>query len=261
MRFPSEPESIHSRSGDGLDGRRRIGSNPAGGGAGSARASCGLPLPMPLSRPDEGTTARLGRPRYPGTRRPCGRSAAGARPCRIGEPDCRRSHPWPSARPAVNALALAPLVAFRSRGHGGAGDRIRGKQRAAGGLDNSHHAVALGPLWVAGGRSVGHLLPGTCAQVHPITLGTRQPRRRDRNAGMAESASTESGLAAALIGSGRAEQPLALRGYGMRWLVQLDRTLRLAGPREELLGVQTVDEILRLVDRAVDPPDAGLDTG
>jgi hypothetical protein len=49
-----------------------------------------------------------GRPRYPGARRPRGRSAAGAHPCRIGEPDCRRSHPWPSARPPLDQLAAPP---------------------------------------------------------------------------------------------------------------------------------------------------------
>ena len=60
---PSGPQSIHLRSGDGLDGRRPIGgANPAGGGAGSERA-----------------------------------------PSRIGEPDCRQSHRWPSTRPPVDA--------------------------------------------------------------------------------------------------------------------------------------------------------------
>jgi hypothetical protein len=51
------PESIHSRSGDGLDGRRQIGSTPAGGGVGSAHASRGAQLPALHCRPDEGTAA------------------------------------------------------------------------------------------------------------------------------------------------------------------------------------------------------------
>ncbi len=55
--IPLEPRSIHSRFGDGLDGRRQIGSTPAGGGAGTTRASCEAAQPPPITLPDEGLDA------------------------------------------------------------------------------------------------------------------------------------------------------------------------------------------------------------
>jgi hypothetical protein len=59
--IPSELCSIHSRSGDGLDGRRRIGSTPAGGGVGTPRASRELRLPSLPCRPDEALDDQLDR--------------------------------------------------------------------------------------------------------------------------------------------------------------------------------------------------------
>jgi len=64
----SEPQIIDSRSGDGLDGRRRIGSTPAGGGVRSAVAPRVPPMPPRHYRLDEGATACGARPApSPGT--------------------------------------------------------------------------------------------------------------------------------------------------------------------------------------------------
>ena len=56
----SDPPSIHARFGDGLDGRRQIGRNPAEGGVGSADAPRGLRQPPPTYEPDEARGSVLG---------------------------------------------------------------------------------------------------------------------------------------------------------------------------------------------------------
>jgi hypothetical protein len=56
IRYSSDspgPPSFHSRFGDGLDGRRQIGSKPAAGDVGSADAPRGLRQAPPTYEPDE----------------------------------------------------------------------------------------------------------------------------------------------------------------------------------------------------------------
>jgi hypothetical protein len=52
--------SIQPRSGDGLDGRRRIGANPAEGDAGSADTPSEPRQPPRATQPDEGLDPALG---------------------------------------------------------------------------------------------------------------------------------------------------------------------------------------------------------
>ena len=52
--------SIDTRSGDGPDGRHRIGRNPAGGDAGTIDAPREPPQPPPTHWPDEGEDILLG---------------------------------------------------------------------------------------------------------------------------------------------------------------------------------------------------------
>jgi hypothetical protein len=67
---PWVPAIIHFRFGDGPDGRRQIGSTPAGGAAGSTHRSREPPHPSTVvNRPDEGVTIPRGvvhRPRAHG---------------------------------------------------------------------------------------------------------------------------------------------------------------------------------------------------
>jgi len=53
-RFPSDLDVVHSRSGDGLYGRRRIGSTPAAGDGGTANAPRASLEPPAAPWPDEG---------------------------------------------------------------------------------------------------------------------------------------------------------------------------------------------------------------
>src|SRR5207302_9853752 len=54
------PQIVHSRFGDGPDGRRQIGSTPAGGGVGNAGAPRASLKPRPACRRDEGLDRVLG---------------------------------------------------------------------------------------------------------------------------------------------------------------------------------------------------------
>jgi len=54
------PPSLHSRFGDGLDGRRQIGSKPAAGDVGSADAPRALRQAPPTYEPDEPRSPVLG---------------------------------------------------------------------------------------------------------------------------------------------------------------------------------------------------------
>ena len=116
--------SADSRAGDGPDGRRQIGSTPAGG-VGDARASRGRPRLSLQCRPDEGTTAPLRQtapsPGEAGTRNGQGR-ALPARPIRSSRRHRpRRLHPHRcgshcSTLARCGRLLLSPPVPAGKRG-------------------------------------------------------------------------------------------------------------------------------------------------
>lgn len=60
MSDPLRLPVVQARSGDGLDGRRRIGLNPAEGDVGTADAPSGSRPASPATQPDEGRDAALG---------------------------------------------------------------------------------------------------------------------------------------------------------------------------------------------------------
>ena len=116
------PCSTHSWAGDGLEGRHRTGSTPAGGGVGSAGAPRG-PLRGPLpGGPDEARGCALGGTPLLRDRRPeasrAARRADPARPTRACRPaPARRAHSRQSSRPDA-APVTTPLGRLHSSGSG-----------------------------------------------------------------------------------------------------------------------------------------------